>query len=104
MGPRGRAFEKKTIIVFGDADQSGNVRGLPSVMSTHFAKKMRQSARVVSITEFRTSKLCSCCHQELKKQRKCFTVLRCANSDCIQRMWNHDINAFINILNLFREL
>ena len=48
--------------------------------------------------------VCSCCHQEMKQFEKRFRMKRCTNSDCIRTVWDRDLNASINILNLFLEL
>jgi transposase len=63
--------------------------------------------------EYKTSKLCSLCHDTLEKARLLATnddgefelrknrnVLRCANSACRANFWNRDVNAAHNILEL----
>ncbi|KAF1793000.1 hypothetical protein GQ600_14971 [Phytophthora cactorum] len=85
---------------------------------------------VVSMDEFRTSKLCSQCHQftfqrevpdsglpqgrqeeedEGKsppseiKSKHCHVVLRCENEDCEARYWDRDVNGAINMLELVKS-
>ncbi|RLN88935.1 hypothetical protein BBJ28_00013706 [Nothophytophthora sp. Chile5] len=81
----------------------------------------------------KTSKLCSQCHQTLSsvrysvdsrlpkrrkrkgvvlarnraevelKQKKCHAVLRCDHKQCEARYWDRDVNAVINMLELFKS-
>ncbi|RLN92506.1 hypothetical protein BBJ28_00023096 [Nothophytophthora sp. Chile5] len=79
--------------------------------------------------EFRTSKLCSQCHQTLSsvdtrlpkrkkrkgvvlvrnraevefEQKKCYAVLRCDQKECEARYWDRDVNAAINMLELLKS-
>ena len=78
-----------------------NMWGRPPVTSTAWVKHLMRSTTVVLVNEFRTSKLCSACHKEMHQHRLCFGVKRCINSDCSRGFWNRDVNAAINILNLF---
>jgi transposase len=68
---------------------------------------------VVSVDEYKTSKLFSLCHHTLEKARLLATkddgefelrknrnVLRCANSACRANFWNRDINTARNIREL----
>ena len=100
-GTRNKSEQKKVIVAYGDGDKQGNVRGCVPMMSTKLFKKVSQSACVVVINEFKTSTLCSCCHQKMKQYRKQFRMKHCMNSDCIRTVWDRDINASISILKLF---
>ncbi|ETK95531.1 hypothetical protein L915_01551 [Phytophthora nicotianae] len=94
---------------------------------------LQKRAKVVSIDEFRTSKLCSQCHQTLsqvdyivdvklpkKRKRKgvvlprnraevqleektCYRVLRCDHVNCIAHYWDRDVNAAINMVELLKS-
>jgi len=59
----------KVIIVFGDHDEgSHNMRGLELSICKKFRRIFKNAGyKVFLINEFRTSKLCNCCHQELDK-------------------------------------
>ena len=59
----------KVIIVFGDHDKgSHNMRGLEPTICKKFRRIFKNAGyKVFLINEFRTSKLCNCCHQELDK-------------------------------------
>jgi len=102
-GTRDKAEQKKVIVAYGDGDKQGNLRGTAPMMSTKLFKKVSQSACVVVVNEFRTSILCSCCRRQMVQFQKQFRMKRCTNSDCIRTVWDRDINASINILNLFLE-
>ena len=93
--------KENVVIALGDADMRGNMRGLPPVMSTTWVKHLMRCTMVVMVNEFRTSKLCCGCHKVMHQQKNCFRVKRCLNSDCSRGFWNRDVNAAINILNLF---
>ncbi|KAG6974617.1 hypothetical protein JG688_00002965 [Phytophthora aleatoria] len=83
--------------------------------------------------EFRTSKLCSQCHQTLSavrysvdtklpkrkkckgvvsvrnraevefEDKKCHEVLRCDHENCEARYWDRDVNAAINMVELLKS-
>ncbi len=93
--------KENVVIALGDADMRGNMRGLPPVMSTTWVKHLMRCTMVVMVNEFRTSKLCCGCHEVMHQQKNCFRVKRCINSDCSRGFWNRDVNAAINILNMF---
>lgn len=101
-GTTNKEEQKKVVVAYGDGDKNGTLRGTAPMMSTKLFKKVSQNCRVVVTNEFRTSKLCSCCHQTMSQFRKQFRMKRCSlNNDCIRTVWDRDINASINILNLF---
>ena len=93
--------KENVVIALGDADLRANIRGKPPIMSAIWVKHMMRSTTVVLVNEFRTSMLCSKCHRVMLQLRKCFGVKRCTNSVCSRGFWNRDVNAAINILNLF---
>jgi hypothetical protein len=101
---RKKEEQKKVIVAYGDGDHKGTLRGTAPMMSTKLFRKVSQSCCVVVNNQYRTSKLCSCCHKDMKQFQKQFRMKRCINSDCIRRVWDRDVNASINILNLFLEL
>ena len=103
-GTKKKEEQKKVIVAYGDGDKNGNLRGTAPMMSTKLFKKVSQSCCVVVVNEFKTSQLCSCCHSQMTKFQKQFRMKRCINSDCIRTVWDRDVNAAINILNLFLEL
>jgi len=87
------------------------IKGHPSAPVKGFARAFQKRATVVPMDEYKTSKLCSLCHDTLEKAcllatnddgefelRKNRNVLRYANSACRANFWNRDINAARNIL------
>ena len=100
-GTKNKTDQEKVVIAYGDGDNQGTLRGTSPIMSSKLLRKVSQSACVVVVNEFRTSKLCSCCHQEMTQFQDQFRMKHCTNSDCIRTVWDRDINASINILNLF---
>ncbi|RLN37581.1 hypothetical protein BBJ28_00017802 [Nothophytophthora sp. Chile5] len=105
----------------------------PCAASTVDERVLRKCATVVSMDKFRTSKLCSKCHQTLSsvrysvdtrlpkrkkrkgvvlvrnraevefEQKKCHAVLRCDHKQCESRYWDRDVNAAINMLELLKS-
>ena len=86
-------------------------RGKFSVEVRDHLRRVRRDAVFVSIDEFRSSMLCSRCHSVLKPMlarststlllhyEPVYSVRVCPN--CSHRMWNRDVNAAINLLNIF---
>ena len=94
LGTRKKKEQKKVAVAYGDADMSHNIRGVSPLLSSKFYRKMKASASVCLVSEFRTSKLCSSCFQPLKNPSKDqYKVLCCDNSKCTHTHWNRDINA-----------
>ena len=66
--------------------------------------------------EFRTSKLCSACHVEMRGAKlrdqgtgridENFHVRNCRNRQCARTFWDRDVNAAINIgyLHLYQHV
>jgi hypothetical protein len=100
-------------IAYGDWSNQAGIKGHPSAPVKGFARALQKRATVVPMDEYKTSKLCSLCHDTLEKARLLATnddgefelrknrnVLRCANSACRANFWNRDVNAARNILEL----
>ena len=100
-GTRDKTKQKKVIVAYGDGDNQGTLRGTSPIMSSKLLKKVSQSACVVLVPEFRSSLNCSCCIHKMEQFQGQFRMKRCTNSDCIRTVWDRDVNASINILNLF---
>jgi transposase len=78
-----------------------------------FTEALKKRATVLPMDEYQTSKLCSQRHCRLKEARlrtkdkddrlvsqENRNVLRCANSRCKATLWNRDVNAARNTLEL----
>jgi hypothetical protein len=58
---------KDTIFVMGDYDKNENMKGVEPVICKRFIRIFRNAGfETYLINEFRTSKLCNCCHNELE--------------------------------------
>jgi hypothetical protein len=102
---------QETLVIFGDASFASCGRGSKSV-PTKTVRRMVGNAchRIVDQDEFRTSRLCSSCHGELKGERlrgkdgevrESYGVRRCQSANCHRTVWDRDTNAAINILLLY---
>ena len=109
---------KQTLIGFGDwsnRDSAGIIKKSPAGPVKKLEAELRRHCKVVSVDEFRTSKLhshCGCqtrnayCHKherksgELKGVVKAHSVLHCAHNGCSGISMNRDDNASLNILRL----
>ncbi|POM79240.1 DNA phosphorothioation-dependent restriction protein DptG [Phytophthora palmivora] len=110
---------------YGDWSRRDGIKGHATGPVKGFVEALKKRATVLPMDEFRTSKLCSCCHKRLK-QTPLFTkvrqikdeekekvdykivitnnrnVLRCVNSRCEAHFWNRDVNAARNMLELMK--
>lgn len=111
----------KTIFVIGDYDKGKyHIKGKEPVICKKFRRIFKNAGyKTYLINEFRTSKLCNCCHNELemflekpsKKPKKkgkleiCNGLLRCQsvkhNSEVFH---NRDKNAVQNMLNIVKSI
>ena len=109
------AHGRKTIVGFGDwSNQDGGViKKCQSGPVKRLEAELKRYCRVVPVDEFRTSKLCNCCHCELQNARrkivgkdfkrrvtKVHAVLHCQNSECRNMSMNRDVNASRNMRDL----
>ena len=113
----------KNIFILGDYDKgSYNMKGLEPVICKKFRRIFRNAGyKTYLINEFRTSKLCSCCNEELEyflerpshkpklmKENKTETVhglLRCKSVKHKREViHNRDKNAVQNMLNIVKSI
>jgi hypothetical protein len=100
-------------IAYGDRSNEAGIKGHPSAPVEGLARALQKRATVVPMDEYKTSKLCSLCHNSLEKAcllatnddgefelRKYRNVLRCTNSACRANFWNRDVKATRNICEL----
>ncbi|RLN77043.1 hypothetical protein BBJ28_00008450 [Nothophytophthora sp. Chile5] len=123
----------QTCVAYGDWSRRNGIKGHAPSPVKGLKETLRKRATVVSMDEFRTSKLCSQCHQTLSSVRysvdtrlpkrkkrkgvvlarnraevefemkKCYAVLRCDHKQCEARYWDRDVNAAINMLELLKS-
>jgi hypothetical protein len=122
-------FEKKygkpneTVFVMGDFDKSDNhMKGKEPVICKKFRRIFRNAGyKTFLVNEFRTSKLCNCCNEELEnflerpshkpklikegKTEICNGLLRCQSvkHEC-EIFHNRDKNAVQNMLNIVKSV
>ncbi|RLN11031.1 hypothetical protein BBJ28_00009199 [Nothophytophthora sp. Chile5] len=128
-----RTVSRQTCVAYGDWSRRNGIKGHAPSPVKGLKEALRKRATVVSMDEFRTSKLCSQCHQTLSSVRysvdtrlpkrkkrkgvvltrnraevefenkKCYVVLRCDHKQCEARYWDRDVNAAINMLELLKS-
>jgi len=104
LGTSDKREQKKVIVAFGDASLAAWSRRAASWKggwSTMWVKALRERARVVMINENLTSQKCSKCFTQLSQfgTVNAWRTKRCPNGSC-SRVWNRDVNAAINMLNI----
>jgi hypothetical protein len=108
---------EKPVIAYGDAKFAPTGRGEVSGPTTFMAKKCAQHHEVIMVNEFRTSKMCHDCGEELtllyhdanseikmtKEAGHSYTKIRglrwCGSTKC-RKLRNRDENAALNILKI----
>ena len=107
---------RRTLIGFGDwsnIDQAGIIKKSPAGPVKRLERQLKHYATVISVDEYRTSKLHNDCHQQLEHQHslkrcrdgetrtaKAHSALFCRNKSCHGVTVNRDVNASRNILML----
>ncbi|KAG2978615.1 hypothetical protein PC128_g25694 [Phytophthora cactorum] len=124
---------RQTSVAYGDWNRRRGIKGHAPSPVKGLKEALRKRATVVSMNEFRTSKLYSQCHQTLSVVRysvntklpkrkkckgvvlvrnraevefediKCHAVLRCDHENCEARYWDRDVNAAINMIELLKS-
>ena len=111
----------KTILVVGDYDKSNNnMKGKEPTICKKFRRIFRNAGyKTFLVNEFRTSKLCNCCNEEIEKflekpsqkpKRKgetdlCHGILRCQSIKHKSEIFhNRDKNAVQNMLNIVKSV
>jgi hypothetical protein len=94
--------QKNVVIAFGDAS-IGHVNGCAPVGNKRLREFLKKRACVIETDEFRSSKLCSCCHHEMKgllleDGKRSWGIRCCEFNKCMRELFDRDINAAINIL------
>jgi len=112
-----------TIFVMGDYDKGDyNMKGVESVICKKFRRIFRNAGyKTYLVNEFRTSKLCNCCNEELEmflerlskkpklnkegKTEICHGLLRCQSvKHKCEIFHNRDKNAVQNMLNIVKSV
>jgi hypothetical protein len=111
----------KTILVVGDYDKGdNNMKGKEPTICKKFRRIFRNAGyKTYLVNEFRTSKLCNCCNEEIEKflekpskkpKRKgetdlCHGILRCQSIKHKSEIFhNRDKNAVQNMLKIVKSI
>ncbi|OWZ04927.1 hypothetical protein PHMEG_00023081 [Phytophthora megakarya] len=70
---------KQMCIAYGDWSRRDGIKGHATGPVKGFAEALKKRATVISVDEYRKSKICSCCHQRLKQARLFTQVKRKAD-------------------------
>jgi hypothetical protein len=99
----------RTIVGFGDWSNPRDsiIRGHKRGPVKQIKEELKRWCHVMDVDEFRTSKLCCCCHSTCKKVlfdgKEVNSVLRCTNNECGITI-DRDINGSKNIFMLFNKM
>jgi len=103
-------YGKDLIIGYGDWSENKQMKNVMPSKGIGLRRIINKKYYTPLINEFRTSKLCSKCHNELKNYNKLHRVLICQNNKCNSSesknqiiFINRDINASLNILYLLKD-
>lgn len=93
-----------TLVVIGSTKTASNspIKGYIRAPQPKLLRRLKTVADVMEIGEFRTTKLCSNCFEFTKVMRSPHRHSICPNSKC-RTVWNRDVNAGKNILQLGRD-
>jgi hypothetical protein len=110
------------LITFGDYDKKEHMKGLEPCICKRFRRLFRNTRyQTFLVNEFRTSKLCNCCHEEIdpflerlshkpKDIKKCKLILvhgllcHIDNKQSCELVHNRDKNAVQNMLYIVNEI
>ena len=107
-GTSNQEEQKKTVVVFGDAAVNSGKCGHSRICYGALIGMLKSRCCFVTVGEFRSSKLCCCCHQELGKvvvaegrSTTSWKVRVCLNRLCHRTYFQRDLNAAINLCKFF---
>ena len=96
-----------TVVAYGDGSFSGSWAGTEPTPTTKFQKRLGRRCWLHMVDEFRTSKLCCACHEEMRGMptagSRLYGVRLCSNTACHRTAWHRDVNGALNIQNRFLE-
>lgn len=98
-------YKHKTLIILGDTKTPADsvIKGYIRTPNKHIVKQLEQVADILQINEFRTTKLCSKCHEVAVTSKSPHRYQFCQKCGI---SWNRDVNAGNNMLTvgLFHHL
>jgi transposase len=89
--------DKKTLVAYGNGKVHPMIKGYVKtpLKKLYLALKKNDNCSIFLADEFRTTKLCSNCHEVCQTSRSPHRFQVCPNC---KKVWNRDINAARNIL------
>lgn len=89
----------KSLVLLGDTEFAANspIRGYVRTPNKKIVKHLKNIADVLRVNEFRTTKLCSCCFEPVCTSKSPHRYQFCQKCNIV---WNRDVNAGKNILQL----
>lgn len=92
--------QQDTIVFLGNFRLNPNspIKGYRRTPFRLLASKLNRMADVMLIDEFRTTRLCSECHEPVFTSRRKHRYQVCPNQDCDIKCWNRDVNAGNNMV------
>jgi len=103
-------LQAETVVVFGNASVNSGKTKCSRICHRELLDLLKVKCCLVMEDEFRSSKLCFCCHHELKpattpgitsKSGESWKVRFCPHKECPRTYIQRDLNADINICNFF---
>jgi hypothetical protein len=92
--------DRSKTAVLGSAVFGANMRGMPPTPVLGLRRYLAKRGNVVLVNEFRTSKTCSNCQNEMPRGRVAWGVYQCITTGCYTT-WARDRNASLNIAACF---
>ena len=107
-GTNDREEQQRTVVVFGNASVNSGKPGHSRICRKALFDILRCRCCLITIDEFRSSKLCSSCHEQLDevvvaegRSKKSWKVRVCSDRLCHRTYFQRDLNAAINICHFF---
>lgn len=95
----------EVVIAYGDWSRDSQMKGHIPTKGKGLRRLISKRFLTITTKEFHTSKICNNCHHETENLRvgkkSIHRLLSCKSKDC-QTVWNRDVNAGMNIMNMMK--
>lgn len=95
----------EVVIAYGDWSRNSQMKGHIPTKGKGLRRLISKRFLTITTKEYHTSKICNNCHNEtdnLRVGRKSIhRLLSCKSKEC-QTIWNRDVNAGLNIMNMMK--
>jgi hypothetical protein len=96
-------FGPDIVLGYGNWSRKTQMKGHIPTVGKGLRKVISKRFNNITVDEYKTSKICYNCHCETDNikinNKKVHRLLSCKNKDC-ETIWNRDLNASLNIMNL----